>query len=451
MRALGRGERLLCWVQPPRGMHVIGRAVLRGALDVERMRRALDAVRARHPVLGCAIGGSEMEPRFEPLPPGTPVPLEVQRRTAADHGLRLVSEWLADESALPQLWRCALLRSDTDGEHELVLSMHHAAADGRSVFRLFAELLQVYEAPEAALPPAPMHASVEERLQKSFPWWLRLVIFVRSFLHAGATRKRPARTLVGKLSDGPRASLIREVTLPRAEVDRLRQRCREAGASMQSLYSSAMLTLARELLPEGELSCGFSVDIRHFCGLPQDAFGVYIANLETRHTGARSLWELAREWKAQAQALVERLLPVGAIQLISLFVRDPLRLRAELEKHAGRMQTAFVTNLGLLPSQPKTAPLRIERASAYVAQHRFGASLWLGTATLESFATFSFVLTSPMFDDAAADDLVARFIALLRAEAASDLGSMRADDAGAGSAVGEADEARPEARAVGVG
>ncbi|MFG1809556.1 amino acid adenylation domain-containing protein [Streptomyces sp. NPDC049040] len=126
----------------------------RGALDEAALRRALDAVTARHEILrtrfpeidGAAVAVVE--------PPG---PVPVESLTAADEAaaLALVSARTnspLDLGTAPPL-RASLIRMAED-DHVLCLVMHHILGDGWSLNLLHDELAALYSGHE--LPPLPV-------------------------------------------------------------------------------------------------------------------------------------------------------------------------------------------------------------------------------------------------------------------------------------------------------
>ncbi len=148
-------------------LHIAAPIRVRGALDVERLERALAALVARHEALRTrfpAVGGRprqqvEAESRFAlRLVDLTHLPsVPARQAEAARRG--------AYEKALPfdlargPLLRATLLRLDSD-EHLLLLVVHHIVADGWSLGILLRELAAQYaalsEGREAELPPLPV-------------------------------------------------------------------------------------------------------------------------------------------------------------------------------------------------------------------------------------------------------------------------------------------------------
>ncbi|HEX5717204.1 MAG TPA: amino acid adenylation domain-containing protein, partial [Thermoanaerobaculia bacterium] len=140
-------------------------ARFRGALDVPALARSLEEVVRRHEVLRTTfpeMAGRPVQRIAPPRPPGaTPLPLvdlaglgaglgeeaarDVARRLAQEQGMRPFD--LQREPPLRMLLlRTASGVSEPDTEHELLVTLHHIAADGWSLEVLVRELGVLYRA-----------------------------------------------------------------------------------------------------------------------------------------------------------------------------------------------------------------------------------------------------------------------------------------------------------------
>src|ERR1041385_2126757 len=139
---------------------------LRGELDVDAMRSALDAIEARHQILRTTFesdGGVPWQVVHPPTPRDLPITdlggLDpARRRPEVD---RLVLEEARRPFALERgpMFRRSLLRCAAE-EHVLVMTFHHIALDGWSVRLLLHELAELYGAAldgrEPRLPELPI-------------------------------------------------------------------------------------------------------------------------------------------------------------------------------------------------------------------------------------------------------------------------------------------------------
>jgi amino acid adenylation domain-containing protein len=129
---------------------------LRGALDVEALRRAVAALVARHPALRSGFELDDGEPRRRVLPAATQVDVEVVEVAREDEASALADVFLRPfDLSCPPLLRARVLRL-ADDEHVLACAIHHVATDGWSNAILVGELAALYrDGPAATLPPAP--------------------------------------------------------------------------------------------------------------------------------------------------------------------------------------------------------------------------------------------------------------------------------------------------------
>ncbi|HWC65367.1 MAG TPA: condensation domain-containing protein, partial [Thermoanaerobaculia bacterium] len=133
----------------PGGLYNVGEALrLSGDLDVEVLRRALEAVVERHEALRTTFRSVDGEP-MQIVSPPAPLALPVVNLTAAEpeEVRRRIDEEVGrpfDLSRDPMI-RALLLREGAR-RHVLVLTMHHIATDGWSVSILFRELGAFYDA-----------------------------------------------------------------------------------------------------------------------------------------------------------------------------------------------------------------------------------------------------------------------------------------------------------------
>jgi amino acid adenylation domain-containing protein len=142
--------------------HIPLAARLIGPLEVEALRRSLEAVVHRHEALRTALVLEDGEPRQRIAPPG-PLTLPVEDLAGAAAAEREAA--VNREATTPfdlergPLLRARLLRQGAD-EHVLVITMHHLISDGWSMGILSRELEGLYAAFRAgriaALPPLPV-------------------------------------------------------------------------------------------------------------------------------------------------------------------------------------------------------------------------------------------------------------------------------------------------------
>ena len=186
---------------------------LRGALDVDALRAALAEIVRRHEALRTtfaadAAGSWQV---IHPAPDPFPLPLADLRAFPAEWAEGEVLRLVADEAEHPfdlrrdLLLRALLIRA-SEGEHVLVLNLHHIAGDGWSIGVLFRELAALYgafrdgDAPPLPEPPvqyADFAAWQREWMQgpvleAQLAYWRTRLAAAPAVLELPADRARPA-------------------------------------------------------------------------------------------------------------------------------------------------------------------------------------------------------------------------------------------------------------------
>ncbi|MFE3459297.1 amino acid adenylation domain-containing protein [Nocardiopsis aegyptia] len=233
---------------------------LRGPLDTPALRRACDALVARHDVLRSRFTEVDGEPRQIVVPglrlplreadlqPGSAPPDGAERDTpGADRRLeRLAAREAArpfDLETAPPV-RALLARLGTD-HHVLMLTLHHVATDARSNTVLLEELAALYAAQvEGAavptLPPAPQIADVarDQRARRrgaAFAGYWRQVLDGAPPLDLPLDRPR--------VPGAPRVPGRVTATVPAEDVDAMRDLCRQDRVPLFAGLTAVLQTL----------------------------------------------------------------------------------------------------------------------------------------------------------------------------------------------------------------
>ena len=225
-----------------------------GRLDVEALRRSLDAVVHRHEALRTTFGVEGNEPRQRVVVPG-PFALPVDDLAGATDAE--IERAVARAATAPfdlergPLLRARLLRRAGD-DHALVITMHHLVSDGWSWSILARELEALYDAHCAGrtltLPPLPVQYGdyavwQRERLagpemEAQLAYWRARLAGAEPALSLPTDRPRPAlQSFVGKRV---------RVEVPAHVTDALRSLARREGATLyMTLLAAFQLLLGR--------------------------------------------------------------------------------------------------------------------------------------------------------------------------------------------------------------
>jgi len=235
---------------------------IRGAFDIDALRRAFEALVARHEILRTVFPAVEGVPYQQVLPPPR-WELAVERDVHVD-------EVILDERRRPldlavgPLVRTRLVRV-ADDEHVLVLVLHHMLYDGWSIDVLWRELGELYAAAvrgaQAELPALPIqyadyaaweHASLTgDTLAGQLAFWKEQL--------AGAPEETP---LPWRGKRPPRQTFEGETLeriLPAALADRVRTFAREHGATLYMTLLAALRVVVARYSGQRDLVIGSPV------------------------------------------------------------------------------------------------------------------------------------------------------------------------------------------------
>jgi amino acid adenylation domain-containing protein len=240
------------------GYNVPRSSRVRGALDLDALQSALDAIVERHEVLRSTFDMIEGEPRqivHAPAPVALSV-VDLRDRPAErreQDALAMVRELTRrpfDLTADSQL-RASLLRLDED-DHVLLLESHHVAADGWSRNILMRELSELYESQRRGVAPNLEPLPIQygdyaqwqrdtlqgETLERHLAFWRDQLRDAPALLELPTDRPRP---LAPSFEGATRSRM-----LPVALMERLRQLSRDKGATLfVTLLAAFDVLLAR--------------------------------------------------------------------------------------------------------------------------------------------------------------------------------------------------------------
>ncbi|MDB5371128.1 MAG: tycC4, partial [Roseomonas sp.] len=253
-----------------------------GALDIEALRRALDALASRHEALRTIFPLIDGEPRQVILPP-RPVPLDIVEAPEGDAAaMRAFFARPFDLETEPAL-RVAVLRHGA-ASHTLLVALHHIAGDGHSLGILQRDLSRLYSlAPGRPAPPPPKY-----RPRDIAAWGNALL----EGPEAATGRAYWHNLLSGELAppallpDKPRPAVADSAgatylaPLGLAESNTLRRLARVQGAT-PFMAVAALVALLLHRQGERDVRLGFPVAGRSHPDV-QDVVGVFINTLVLR-------------------------------------------------------------------------------------------------------------------------------------------------------------------------
>lgn len=369
------------------GAQITATARISGPLQPDVLRSGLDALRAQHPLLRATIQHTAQHAAptywFVVDEPGPAIDLSVIEKDDAAQWKDVAEREMASPiDAGTRLWRAVLLRDphEVAPQHDLLLSFHHAIADGIGIAYVIRDLLRYCNAAATGETidrgARPLLAAVEARLrqQRTTAEYDELV---RTML-----ARQPALTPWPVSAPAPmskRLSRIASRELGPTTVEELVQRARREGTTVNAALAAAMLIAgARARGIALTASMVTAVSIRRYCEpvVDEDELGCFISTVRTAHeevAGNSELWQLARAYRDQllAHVPIEAFRPVAPDRsmLSTLFDADAASRQTELPRHFG------LTNVGALDIADDQGPYRLRAFRLCTAQH---AGIYVG-------------------------------------------------------------------------
>ncbi len=323
-RQLGAFESALTFSDRHAPLNVVVVLRLEAGPSPAALRRALDAVQARHPLLRARIRTVAGRYVFGPCRDGA-IALRLAERDDGEAWVREAEAELETRldagAGVPA--RCAYLEAPASGpgDCEVLLTFHHAFMDGASAVSLVRELLAACGAADAGAEPglgeplAPLPAA-----EDLFPpacqggrRRARLAGFLLRQLGQEIADRWRARGRWHPPISGPTRNRILSFRLSGAETKALVRRSRRRRLTLHSAFDAALLlAVSRHLYPRQSLPLRHLVfaDLRPYLKPPVAAenLGAYFSMLRFCSSIApeSSLWRLAREINARVHAGVRR-------------------------------------------------------------------------------------------------------------------------------------------------
>ncbi|WP_321335970.1 non-ribosomal peptide synthetase [Breoghania sp.] len=294
---------------------------IRRAWNAQAMRRALESVAGRHPVLRTSfhLGGFSEPLQFVHGAFRPSLTVHDLRGLAADERARRIADFVEEEkfapfeAEMPGLWRVNVHR-ESDEDFLFSLSFHHAILDGWSVATLLTELAQSYVAlcngQDADLGEIPagysLHVATERealKAQDSNEFW-------RRYLEDLPATKLPFR------SEGGAGAGSRLYPVPDSLHRRLSELAREQGVPLRSLLLAAHLKALSKLTGQRKVVTGVVTSNRPEHPSGGRMVGLFLNLLPIRAEITPASWrEFAQsQFENERNALRHRHVPLARIQ-----------------------------------------------------------------------------------------------------------------------------------------
>jgi hypothetical protein len=276
VRPLGGGEEMFWLLDHKSPTHICFVAEVQGQIAVDSLRKAIDDVQKRHPLLSVSI-----DPSFNRVPHfrravGNPIPLRVAE--GAKWQKEVEDELRAHfESSKAPLCRVVFIPHNETSF--IILSAHHSITDGISLAWVTHDILASLSGQQ--LKPLADSPCLEELA--GFPTRTSSETGVRNYSYSSA---------------GEAAVYVQSSELSPELTRQLRERARKENTSVHGILSAAFTIAARKLNPQWDeeiFRCLSPVDIRKALGLEdqcQQAFATGQFDIDPH--APMNIWEMAR-------------------------------------------------------------------------------------------------------------------------------------------------------------
>jgi NRPS condensation-like uncharacterized protein len=331
---------------------------------------------------------------------------------------------------LEPLCRITLLQPfEKPGRNELIVTFHHAIADGISALHFVHELLSYYQqlvegSPISPMDSLPLLPSLEQLLQKCLS-----EIGTADFTPAMPNPPLPSPTLLieqtAPVVDRQTRLIPRE--LNQSLTSQIKSRCRDEQTTVHGALCAAMLLACVQQLSSQEpvlVSCSSSVNLRASCFPPvaSEHLGCFISNITTTHHAEpnANFWELARECHSNINQLVHDRVPHYQASNAELLNKYQSSFLVQLAEHnMGRNTMTHVSNLGQWDLKPSYGSIRLESFYFATGLSLVGTCFWLGAMTINQKLCCTFTYTNPLISTKTAEALADSVIKILSSAAPS--------------------------------
>ncbi len=424
-RKLGLVENLFATLHSMGAMIYVNVASIQGMISLDVFRAALDLLQKRHPLLQVHLQEADDGVFF--CAEGTlRIPLTVIERQHEQQWIEITEGELLQKFSgeFDPLCRITLLQtSERSAQSELIMTFHHAIADGISAIHFVHELLFYYQQlvegiPISPIESLPMLPSLEQLLQRCLS-----EIDITDFTSSTPKHSLPNPTLLIEQAvpvvDRQTRLIPRE--LNQSLTSQIKSRCHDEQTTVHGALCAAMILSCVQQLSAEEpvsVSCGSSVNLRASCFPPvgSEHLGYFNSNVTTIHHAAPNIdfWELARECRSSINQLVQHRLPqyqVSNAELLSKY--QPSFLAQIAEHNMGRNSTIHVSNLGQWALKTSYGSIRLESFYFTVGLSLIGSCFWLGTTTINQKLCCTFTYVDPLVSAKTAEALADSVINIL--------------------------------------
>lgn len=412
-RELGPQEQYLSELHGYGGLIAVNTMHIRGPLTAALVRRGLDWLQRRHPMLRAHIRYGAPRLRKElpflvrrrsfHLDGTTEIPLSVL--PAGTDWRRLMQKELKTplgRGRNPRM-RAILIEPGPDGVGHFVTTTDHTIADAPAGMMLSRQLLEFFADPDQEIPLA---AGLPPALETNLP-------------PKPGSPSRPyeaAIRLPHKVNwRAPRETHGVVRTFSAAETAAIGDATRRNRSTIHGTVSAALLEAIHRQYGLAEMTSLSTIELRRMCRppLPADTFGCYIDILRTRHALGGPFWELARD-------VAYKLITTVAKEQANASILKPLSwgvYRAEwrgLTRSGFRLDGMGMTSAGKVDLIRKAGDFEVVDTDMLMSMHVLGPGFFAVNFESEGCLSLALMYASHVLDAAEAGALADAAAARLR-------------------------------------
>jgi hypothetical protein len=421
-RRLGLVEHLFATLHSLGGMLYVNIAHIQGTIPLETLRAAIDFLQKRHPLLQAYLQKSKDSFYFV-SDINLFIPLQVIEQEYEEQWLEIAQDEMLRKFSCEAEPLCRIIflqAKEKTGVSQLIVSFHHAIADGNAALYLIDELLScchnlVEGTAIAEIETMPLQLPLEQCLSDlNFP----------HSAHIGSTPVDSSPTLLIEETttvEHRKTQLITRI-FSQSLTQHLQDRCHQEQTTVHGALCAAMLiSVSMETLKTinpAVLSCGSNVDLRASCHPPvaKKQLGCFVSSITTTHDVdlEPNFWELARDCRLSIHQMINSKVPHYQASNSELLKKYQGSFLAQMaEYNAGRSTTIHISNLGKFCAKNESETFRLKEFYFATGQHIVGTCFWLGVVTLNNQTNFTFAYVKPLMSRKMAELLVNNVIMTL--------------------------------------
>ena len=406
-RKLGEQEWLLHYLHRLGGLIAVQIMHVRGPLDANLVRRALNWLQAQHPILRAHIEYGGLA--FLNVPPfiyrqssfviegTTEIPLTIVEAPDPEFWRTVLAKELSKpikRGRHPRL-RATLVRQSADSDlTHIVICADHATLDAQSGNMLSRQFMEFVADPEAMLATTPIHATLPPPLEAGLP----------SKPDSGTRGYMPALRLPNRPL--PRPKMQTRIIARRLDADAtttLKSSIKTNRTTLHGAVTAAFLSAIRQRYELAEMTVLTTIDLRRLMKpvLHAETYGCYIDILRTKHALTDDFWAMARD--ASFRLITTLAKDQKSASILKLFDWEVYGKEMRgISSHRRRIDGLAVTTAGESGLRQHYGRFELADVTMAVSLDTFGPSLFAIASEREGGIDLSIGYTAVAMSDAEA-------------------------------------------------